>query len=124
MLMNPGSLSLPQPKCTRSPVRLRSAARRRGAARYCHRSRRACKTCLIVRFIRVPAEQYQNPVSWEDLLPPLSRTLRIEPPHSWQILNLRELWEYRELLFFFVWRDVKVRYKQTVLRSEERRVGK
>jgi lipopolysaccharide transport system permease protein len=30
-------------------------------------------------------------------------------------LNLRELWEYRELLFFFVWRDVKVRYKQTVL---------
>jgi lipopolysaccharide transport system permease protein len=30
-------------------------------------------------------------------------------------LNLRELWEYRELLFFFVWRDIKVRYKQTVL---------
>ena len=31
------------------------------------------------------------------------------------MLNLAELWEYRELLFFFVWRDVKVRYKQTVL---------
>jgi lipopolysaccharide transport system permease protein len=31
------------------------------------------------------------------------------------MLNLTELWEYRELLFFFVWRDVKVRYKQTVL---------
>ena len=31
------------------------------------------------------------------------------------MLNLSELWEYRELLFFFVWRDVKVRYKQTVL---------
>jgi len=30
-------------------------------------------------------------------------------------LNLRELWEYRELLWFLVWRDVKVRYKQTVL---------
>ena len=46
---------------------------------------------------------------------PLRHTLRLEPPRSWQILNLAELWEYRELLFFFVWRDVKVRYKQTVL---------
>jgi len=43
------------------------------------------------------------------------RTLRLEAPRSWQTLNLAELWEYRELLFFFVWRDVKVRYKQTVL---------
>src|ERR1700688_3729847 len=31
------------------------------------------------------------------------------------MLDLRELWEYRELLYFLVWRDVKVRYKQTVL---------
>src|SRR6476620_10952786 len=46
---------------------------------------------------------------------PLSRRLRIEPPKSWQILDLRELWQYRELLYFFVWRDIKVRYKQTVL---------
>jgi lipopolysaccharide transport system permease protein len=46
---------------------------------------------------------------------PLRRTLRLEAPRSWQTLNLAELWEYRELLFFFVWRDVKVRYKQTVL---------
>ena len=46
---------------------------------------------------------------------PLTRTLRLEAPRSWQTLNLAELWEYRELLFFFVWRDVKVRYKQTVL---------
>jgi lipopolysaccharide transport system permease protein len=43
------------------------------------------------------------------------RTLRLEAPRSWQTLNLAELWEYRELLFFFVWRDIKVRYKQTVL---------
>jgi lipopolysaccharide transport system permease protein len=43
------------------------------------------------------------------------RRLIIEPPRSWQILNLAELWQYRELLFFLVWRDVKVRYKQTVL---------
>ncbi len=32
-----------------------------------------------------------------------------------QLLNFRELWQYRELLYFFVWRDVKVRYKQTML---------
>jgi lipopolysaccharide transport system permease protein len=46
---------------------------------------------------------------------PLRKTLRLEAPSSWQMLNLAELWDYRELLFFFVWRDVKVRYKQTVL---------
>ena len=43
------------------------------------------------------------------------RRLRIEPPQSWQSIDARELWAYRELLFFLVWRDVKVRYKQTVL---------
>jgi lipopolysaccharide transport system permease protein len=39
----------------------------------------------------------------------------ITPPRGWLDLNLRELWEYRELLYFFVWRDIKVRYKQTVI---------
>ncbi|HMF94672.1 MAG TPA: ABC transporter permease [Vicinamibacterales bacterium] len=46
---------------------------------------------------------------------PARRTLRLEPPRAWQMLDLAELRDYRELLFFFVWRDVKVRYKQTVL---------
>jgi len=41
--------------------------------------------------------------------------IRIEPSRGWVSLKLRELWEYRELLYFLVWRDVKVRYKQTVL---------
>ena len=41
--------------------------------------------------------------------------VRIVPPHGLFELRLRELWEYRELLYFFVWRDVKVRYKQTVI---------
>jgi lipopolysaccharide transport system permease protein len=41
--------------------------------------------------------------------------ITIERSHSWSPMNLRELWEYRELLFFLTWRDVKVRYKQTVL---------
>lgn len=39
----------------------------------------------------------------------------IEPRKGWQTLNLAELWRYRELLYFLIWRDVKVRYKQTVL---------
>src|ERR1700720_669673 len=39
----------------------------------------------------------------------------IAPPRGWFELRLRELWEYRELLYFFVWRDVRVRYKQTVI---------
>ena len=41
--------------------------------------------------------------------------VRIEPATGWVSLKLRELWEYRELVYFLVWRDVKVRYKQTVL---------
>jgi lipopolysaccharide transport system permease protein len=45
----------------------------------------------------------------------IQRRLRIEPAGSWQGLPLAELWRYRELLYFFVWRDIKVRYKQTVL---------
>jgi lipopolysaccharide transport system permease protein len=40
---------------------------------------------------------------------------RIQPSGGWISLNLRELWDYRELIFFFVWRDLKVRYKQTIL---------
>jgi lipopolysaccharide transport system permease protein len=42
-------------------------------------------------------------------------TVIIEPPHGWLDLRLADVWEYRELLYFFVWRDIKVRYKQTVI---------
>jgi lipopolysaccharide transport system permease protein len=44
-----------------------------------------------------------------------SPVIRIEPSHGWVSLKLRELWEYRELLYFLTWRDIKVRYKQTAL---------
>jgi lipopolysaccharide transport system permease protein len=44
----------------------------------------------------------------------LPRTRR-SPTKGWALPKLRELWEYRELLFFFVWRDIKVRYRQTVM---------
>jgi lipopolysaccharide transport system permease protein len=45
----------------------------------------------------------------------LMTAIRIQPTKGWLSLGLRELWHYRELLLFFVWRDIKVRYKQTVL---------
>jgi lipopolysaccharide transport system permease protein len=41
--------------------------------------------------------------------------MRITPPTRWWVLPFGELWEYRELLYFFVWRDIKIRYKQTVI---------
>jgi lipopolysaccharide transport system permease protein len=51
--------------------------------------------------------------------PPKTKTeipvLLIKPSKGWVSLKLGELWEYRELLYFLTWRDIKVRYKQTVL---------
>ncbi|MCX7750022.1 MAG: ABC transporter permease [Candidatus Bipolaricaulota bacterium] len=41
--------------------------------------------------------------------------VRIQPSRRWGFPSLGEIWHYRELLYFLVWRDVKVRYKQTVL---------
>jgi lipopolysaccharide transport system permease protein len=46
---------------------------------------------------------------------PKPPVLRITPPTRWWALPLGELWEYRELLYFFVWRDIKIRYKQTAI---------
>ena len=40
-------------------------------------------------------------------------TVVIEPRHPWRKLGLGEIWSHRELLYFFIWRDLKVRYKQT-----------
>jgi len=42
-------------------------------------------------------------------------SFQIDPSTRWPALGLRELWEYRELLYFLTWRDIKVRYKQTAL---------
>jgi hypothetical protein len=55
------------------------------------------------RPVSAPAEQAAVPV------------VVIEPRTGWSLPDLRELWEYRELLYFLVWRDIKVRYKQTAL---------
>ncbi|MDQ2971057.1 MAG: ABC transporter permease, partial [Acidobacteriota bacterium] len=46
---------------------------------------------------------------------PAAAPLVIRPSRGWISLKLKEVWEYRELLYFLIWRDVKVRYKQTVL---------
>jgi lipopolysaccharide transport system permease protein len=39
----------------------------------------------------------------------------ITPPRGWIEVNFRELWQFRELVYFFVWRDIKIRYKQTAI---------
>lgn len=41
--------------------------------------------------------------------------LRIVPPGHWWVVPVGELWEARELMYFFAWRDIKIRYKQTVI---------
>jgi homopolymeric O-antigen transport system permease protein len=48
-------------------------------------------------------------------LPTGTAMVRIEPPRGWFELRLGEVWAYRELLYFFAWRDVKIRYKQTAI---------
>lgn len=44
-----------------------------------------------------------------------SPVIRITPPGDWWAIPFAEIWEYRELLYFFVWRDIKIRYKQTLV---------
>ena len=41
--------------------------------------------------------------------------IRLQPSRGWTALNLGEIWRYRELVYFLIWRDIKVRYKQTAL---------
>ena len=47
--------------------------------------------------------------------PQQEEVLILRPSHGWSALNLRDLWKYRELIYFLTWRDIKVRYKQTIL---------
>ncbi|HEY0431318.1 MAG TPA: ABC transporter permease [Pyrinomonadaceae bacterium] len=51
----------------------------------------------------------------ETVVLPAQPLVTIEPSGRWGVFNLRDLWSYRELLYFLIWRDVKVRYKQTAL---------
>jgi lipopolysaccharide transport system permease protein len=51
----------------------------------------------------------------QTVAPEVLQTLTIRPPSGWASIGLKELWDYRELLYFLMWRDIKVRYKQTAL---------
>jgi lipopolysaccharide transport system permease protein len=63
--------------------------------------------------------QYQPTVDQTSDLPGIGGggrpTILIEPSVGWVALKLNDLWAFRELLFFLTWRDIKVKYKQTVL---------
>ena len=57
-----------------------------------------------------------NPeIAIEQSTRPTLPTLRIAASKGWVSLKLHEIWDYRELLYFLIWRDIKVRYKQTAL---------
>jgi lipopolysaccharide transport system permease protein len=60
-------------------------------------------------------QQSDSPGITPDPSPARGPLLIIKPSKGWVSLRLKELWEYRELLYFLTWRDIKVRYKQTVL---------
>ena len=51
----------------------------------------------------------------ESAAPLTQPVLRLTPPRGWLDLDLGEVWSARELLYFFVWRDIKIRYKQTAI---------
>lgn len=73
----------------------------------------------------IPAHETMSATSHSTVNPAVSEAAQshmpdepvvvIEPGKSWKALSFRELWDYRELLYFLTWRDVKVRYKQTLL---------
>jgi len=62
-----------------------------------------------------PREAGEGLAGHESLALPEEPIVIIEASTSWVSLQLRDLWNYRELLYFLTWRDVKVRYKQTLL---------
>ena len=47
--------------------------------------------------------------------PQTEEVIFLRPSRGWSALNLVDLWRYRELVYFLTWRDIKVRYKQTIL---------
>src|SRR5579862_483052 len=62
---------------------------------------------------RITAASYS--ATQRQTAPDAAPTLEITPPHGWFDLDLREIWSNRELLYFLIWRDLKVRYKQTII---------
>src|SRR5512139_3703051 len=70
--------------------------------------------------LQVATFQRSNLSTWKllfmtELIKHEPTTIYIKPSTGMTALNLRDLWLYRELVFFLIWRDIKVRYKQTLL---------
>ena len=63
--------------------------------------------------VNAPLSNLQKPQGNYQL--PEKPVVDIEPSKSWVALNLRDLWQYRDLLYILTMRDIKVRYKQTLL---------
>jgi lipopolysaccharide transport system permease protein len=55
------------------------------------------------------------PISSPAIPSPVVPMMRIAPPTRWWVVPFAELWNFRELVYFFVWRDIKIRYKQTAI---------
>jgi homopolymeric O-antigen transport system permease protein len=64
---------------------------------------------------QVEAEGEQVPGAEGPPAPACHEVTVICPPSGWQLINVREIWKHRELFYFLAWRDVKIRYKQTLL---------
>ena len=60
-------------------------------------------------------EQPEQTSTTDVAVDPDVRVIEIEPSRGWEALDLRGVWEYRELVWFLIWRDIKVRYKQASL---------
>jgi lipopolysaccharide transport system permease protein len=60
-------------------------------------------------------DTFTQPKSISSYTLPDEPVVTIQPSKKWVAINLRDLWAYRDLLYFLTWRDVKVRYKQTAL---------
>ena len=60
-------------------------------------------------------EQPEQTATTDAAVDPDVRVIEIEPSRGWEALDLRGVWEYRELVWFLIWRDIKVRYKQASL---------
>lgn len=69
-----------------------------------------------------PTATTQTPITHDakspETVPPLlpkEPLVTIESSNSWQVVDVRDVWAHRELLYFLIWRDVKIKYKQTLL---------
>jgi lipopolysaccharide transport system permease protein len=83
----------------------------------CHANFSSTPTSLLkVRFFRVSMPlTLERPTVADAPAHSSEMVTRIAPRSGWSALNMKELWNYRELLWLFTWKDIAIRYKQTVL---------